>query len=288
MARLLYDLHGGVVDEHELGFDRRVFGCQTLCGLAPQTRRCQYVGLVDDGELTAAFGRIFESETTYTLDFGARVDTCVVCRESILRTALRTSEIETSRQFPHAEEVGSLNKIGTQRRAVQQRGKCGDGAQVGIQTQLLAHGQQSLLGPHLGVGGVVEARVADGAEEYGIGLHTCVVRSLGVGVAYGIYGGGADNRVCILRLVCEACGYGIYGLDGLCHDFGAYAVTRKHGYLDLFHLCLSFFVFGSILRIFFQSIPALYRGAFGRRDYRCGPQWCVCSKSAIWSRMLTR
>ena len=73
--------------------------------------------------------------------------------------------------------------LAAQRRLVQQRGKGGYGAYVGIETQLLAHSQQTLFGANLGGGVVVVFGVADGSEQYGIRLHAQPMGLFGIGVS---------------------------------------------------------------------------------------------------------
>ena len=52
-SRLLNHTHGSIVYKHIVGSHFRILRCHFLGNLTPQTRRCQYVGLINYGEVFA-------------------------------------------------------------------------------------------------------------------------------------------------------------------------------------------------------------------------------------------
>ena len=72
------------------------------------------------------------------------------------------AEVHTAGKLTDADEVSILHQLGTQGRLVYQALEGLYGADIGKETQLLAHSQQTLLRAHLGSGVVVKLGVANG------------------------------------------------------------------------------------------------------------------------------
>ena len=104
----------------------------------------------------------------------------------------------------------------------------GDGAYVGKESQLLAHGEQSLFGTHLGVGVVVELRVADGCEKHGVALHAETEGFFGEGVADLVDGVGSADCILVGQFVTELFTYGLGYGKSLFHDFRSDAVAGQN------------------------------------------------------------
>ena len=113
------------------------------------------------------------------------------------------------------------------------------GTDVGIQTKLLAHGQQTLLGAHLGRGVVVKLRVADRGEQHGVGLLAHLEGLFGEGITHFVDGMGAAEGFLVAHFVTELLGYGTQHGHTLFHNLGADTVTGQHCNLE-FHIALFF------------------------------------------------
>ena len=235
MGRPLDDLHRRIVDEHELelhiGISRRHFARD----LTPQPRGGDHVGLVDDGQMFAPLAGQFEGQTQNPLDLLARVNASIVSGVPVLAASLRTAEVHASGQLAHAQEIGSAHDLGLQRRAAGQRVEHGQRAQVGVQSERLAHPEQSLLGPHLGRRVVVVLRVADRAEQHGVGTQTDGVRLGRIRVARRIDRAGADQRFLILENMSVLRGHPVQDLHRLAHDLGTDTVPGQKCNLQ-FHI----------------------------------------------------
>ena len=153
------------------------------------------------------------------------VGTGVESALSVVVTALRTTEVDAAREFAHTDEIRTAHDLGPERRTVGQRIEQRHGAQVGKQSQRLAHPQQTLLGAHLGRGVVVVFRVADGPEQHGVGGEADAVRLVGIGVARGVDGRGAHQRRRIGDLVSELFRHAVQYLGGFGDDLGTDAVA---------------------------------------------------------------
>ena len=191
MGRLAYDLHRGVVHEHEFQLHFGVPGRHILRDLPPQARGFEHVGLVHDRQAPLAAHGEPECDVQHTFDLRARVGAGVESLRPGFVAPLRSAEIDAARQFAHADEIGAAHHLCLERRAAGQRVEQCDGAQVGEQSQRFAHAQQSLLGTYRGLGVVVVLGVADGTEQYGVGSLADGVRLVGIGVARGVDGAGA-------------------------------------------------------------------------------------------------
>ena len=225
MGRLADDLHCGVVHEHEVQLHFGVLGCELLGDLAPETRGFEDVGLVDYRQVTAAAHGQPERHVQHALDLLPRVGAGVHGPVAPFVAALRPSEIDAARQFADADEVGAPHHLGLERRAVGQRVEERDGAQVGEQSQRLAHAQQPLFGAYRRFGVVVVFGVADGAEQHGVGFAADFVRLLRVGIPRGVDGAGAHQCFAVGEVVRILPGDAVQRLDGLRDDLRTDAVA---------------------------------------------------------------
>ena len=118
------------------------------------------------------------------------------------------------------------------------------GTDVGIEAQLLAHGQQSLFGTHLGRGVVVELRVAHAGKEHGIGSLARLEGLFGEGVAHLVDGMSAAKRFLVSHLVAELLGDSAEHRHALLHNLGADTITGQDCNLQ-FHIVIFFFLISS-------------------------------------------
>src|SRR5690606_41016995 len=125
-----------------------------------QTGGFQYVGLVHTAKLLAALHRHFKTFSRQTLHFGTGVGAGVVSGVVIVFPAA-FSKIDTSGQFTQKDQVSTFNALLFQGRFVYQGWKGERGADIGEQSQFLAHFQQTLLGTDLGGWVVVKTWVSD-------------------------------------------------------------------------------------------------------------------------------
>ena len=121
---------------------------------------------------------------------------------------------------------------------MQQFLECIHWAQVGEQSQFLAHCQQSLLGAHLSLGVVVILGVAYGAEQHCVGLAAGTVCLVGVGVTRRVNGCCTHKGVGVCYVVTELGRNSVNGLYRLCYNLGAYAVAREHCNVYLLHISI--------------------------------------------------
>ena len=177
--------------------------------------------------LPAAHG-IFESLLEDALDLVAVIDVRIEGGVASVEAAL-LAEIHAAGQLAEHEEVGSVHQFLLKRGLVDQRLEGLHGAQVGIQAELLAHGQQALLRTHLGGRIVVIFGVTDGAEEHRVAIQAGFVGHLREGVAKTVDGAGAHVSEMVGHLVSELAADGINAFDRLADDFGADAVPGKKG-----------------------------------------------------------
>ena len=106
----------------------------------------------------AALG-IFKGNFQDALHLVARIGIGVV---GIIVAFFLFSEIHAAGELTDADEIGATDEFVLQRRFVDEAVEGLNGTYVGKEAQLLAHGKESLLGTHFGVGVVVEARITNG------------------------------------------------------------------------------------------------------------------------------
>ena len=112
---------------------------------------------------------------------------------------------------------------------MQQTVKGGHGTNIGKQSQLLAHGQQTSLGTNLRRRVIVILQVAHGGKQHGIGTHADIVGSLRIGVAHGLDGRSTDECLLIVKLMSKLLGNSVHDGHTLLHDLRTYSVARKNG-----------------------------------------------------------
>ena len=124
--------------------------------------------------MTAAAHRITVCKLEYALDLVTVVDVSIKRSVAPIQTAL-LAEVHTARQLADTEEFGSVNKFPFERALVHQRREGLDRPEVGVEPELLAHCEQTLLRTYLGCRIVIVARVAHGPEEDCIRLEADLV-----------------------------------------------------------------------------------------------------------------
>ena len=195
-------LHGGVVHEHVIDLDFRIFRLHFAGDLAPQAGGLQHVGLVHDREVLPAPAGVVEGQAEDALDLGTGVDAGVIGRVPAVLPSL-LAEIHAAGEFPDAEEIGPVHEFGLQRGLVHEGLEGLHRTEVGVEPQLLADGQQSLLRPHFRRGVVVVFRVAHGAEQHGVARHAEGMRLGRIGIPAAVDGACADITIGIRGLVAE-------------------------------------------------------------------------------------
>lgn len=233
------DLHGRIVDKHIVSGDIGVLGSHLLSYLAPETRGLEDIGLIDHGEVFAATLRVLESEFEDTLNLLAAVDIGIVGRIAVVAATL-LAEIHTASELTDAEELGTVDELGFEWGLVDEALVGLHGAEVGVEAELLTHGEKTVLRTDLGCWVVVEARIAYRTEEDGVALEADLESILGEGIARGIDGASTDEAFGESGLVTEFLANGIDSLDSLVDDFGTDAVAWEECDVE-FHLVIVFF-----------------------------------------------
>ena len=113
-----------------------------------------------------------------------------------------------------------------------------NGTYVGKEAQLLAHGQESLLGTHFGVGVVVEARIANGREKNSVGILARLQGFFRERIADGVDGGCSAERFCESDLMTKLAANGFHHLDAFGRYFRADSVTGQNCYFQFHCFCV--------------------------------------------------
>jgi hypothetical protein len=169
LPRREHELEAAVVDEHVPELDVGVVGGDALHDLAPEPRGIEDVGLVHGGDVAPAPPRQLEAAARDALDLVRPVLHGV--EDGPVVADAPGAEVEAAHELSDDEQVDPFAACG---------------AEVRVDVELAAKSEQTLLGPDCGA---VEARVADRAEEDGVG---------GLGGGEGLGGqrvaGGVDRR----------------------------------------------------------------------------------------------
>jgi hypothetical protein len=110
-----------------------------------------------------------------------------------IAVAARVTEVDPAGELSDDEQVGPQDSVALQRARVEQRLARPDRPQVGEQPEALAQAEEPLLGPGLVRIGRVPLRPADGAEQHGVGLATCLENLVGERRAVLVDRGAADE-----------------------------------------------------------------------------------------------
>src|SRR5260221_2015940 len=159
--------HGGRVhvDVSELDLGKIAGGASD--DLAPETRALQNIRLVDGEQTPAAGAREFKCDAGDALDLRLTVAHGVE-RVTRARSALdgaRLAEIQSTEQFAHDEDVGSLDDFFAQRRDGSERRIKDYGPKIGEGSEFLAEAQQSSFGAKF-ARVVIEGWTAYCSEQY--------------------------------------------------------------------------------------------------------------------------
>ena len=103
-----------------------------------------------------------------------------------------------------------------------------DGTDVGKEAELLAHGEETLFGAHLGGRIVVEFCVTNGSEEYGIAIQTELMGLGWIRVTHSIDSMSAANSVFVMEFVAVLLADSFGDLESLGNDFRANAVAGEN------------------------------------------------------------
>ena len=147
------------------------------------------------------------------------------------------SEIHSAGELTNAQEIGSVNELGLEGRAVDQGLKGLHRTQVGIQSKTLADRQEALLRPDRRIRVIVIFRISHGAEKHRITVHAYGMCLFRIRIPEMVYGTGAYICKTVLHLVTEAAAHRIHGLNCLVHFLGTYAVSRQFRDSE-FHMCI--------------------------------------------------
>ena len=124
----------------------------------------------------------------------------------------------------------AFDQVGAQGAGGGEAGVEDAGAQVGVEAELLAQGQQrAALRAQVRVGDSVVLGAADRAEVDGVGALGEGQRLRRQGVAGGVVGRAADERFVQIQVEVVLLGGGLQDLDAFVHDLRADAVSRQDG-----------------------------------------------------------
>ena len=103
-----------------------------------------------------------------------------------------------------------------------------NGTDVGKETKLLTHGEETLFGAHLGGGIIIEFWVANSSEEDGIAIQAELMGLSRIRVTHGIDSMSAANAVFVMEFVAVLLADSFGDLESLGDDFRANAVAREN------------------------------------------------------------
>jgi hypothetical protein len=232
LLRLADELHRGVVDIHEVERDVGILRREGLDRLAPEDARLEHIRLVDQRDPFAAQLRGLEGDVGDPFDFlrivDHRVDGALAALDG--NGLLGLAEIESAGQFAHHQHVETVgDEFGLDRREVEEAGITFRGAQVGVEAEMFAQGQQRGALRLLVRRQAFPFRAADGAEENRLGRAATFERGGRQGGVKLVDGGAADGVVLRLDLETETFRGGVEDVEADSHDFGPNAVTGEDG-----------------------------------------------------------
>jgi len=227
LARVVDQLHGGVVHQHVHDLDLRVILRHAVHDLAPHATGFQDVRLVDVVDLLAALHGRLEADAANALDFMLRVGHGI---HSLLlavfqRVSLVLAEVDAADELTHDDEVDALgHDLGLEGAGRGQLGPDLGRAVVGVEAHAGAETEQSLFGALL-TGQTLPLGAADCAQKDAVGREALVQLMLGQRVAVLVNGLAAHCGVGIVEAVAVLFGHLIENAEGLLHDLGAGAVA---------------------------------------------------------------
>ena len=227
--------HRSIVDEHIIRCHLRILRFHFFSYLTPQTARCQHISLIDYGQVLMALHSHFEGHLEDALNLGTRIDISV---EGHIVVLMLLTKIHTACQFTNDHEIGTTQQFFLQRRLMQQAVERSYRTDVGKQSQLLAHGQQTRLRTHLQRGIIVVFQVAHGSKQHGISTHTDIMRRIRIGIATGINGTGTNQCFFVFELVTAFLSNSVEYSHTLFHYLRADTITSQYCNFQ-FHIVIS-------------------------------------------------
>ena len=109
----------------------------------------------------------------------------------------------------------------------------GHGPYVGKQSELLAHGEESLLRSDRRGGIVVITQVAHGSKEYRISSHAHIVSGVGIRIANEVDGMCTTDGFFVFEFMMESLCNGIEDSNSLRHDLRSDTITRQYSDFQL-------------------------------------------------------
>ena len=221
-------LHGGVVHQHILIGHVRILLGQAVHHLPPQAGGLQHVGLVHAGDLFAAHPGQLKGTAANALDLHLGIGHAVGGLNAPVGglIPLPLAEVHAAGELPDDHQVDALlGGLFLQGAGPGHGGAQGGGAQVRVQAQVLADGQQGGLGPLVRVAGVAPLGTAHRAQQHRIAGPALLRRAVGIGLAHRVDGTAAHHHVCKFKAVAELGTHGLHDLDRLAHHLGADAVA---------------------------------------------------------------
>ena len=185
--------------------------------------------------MLAALHGILIGNTKYTLNFFASVVVGVVCN---VCSFFLFSKVHTTSQLTDADKVGTTYQLVLQGRLVHQAVEGLNRTDIGKQTQLLTHSQETLLRANLSGWVVIELRVTNAGKEHSISIHTGLESLLGEGIANLVNSMGTTKSLLVRNLVSELLGYSTHNGYALLHNLWSDAITGQNCNLKLHILVL--------------------------------------------------
>ena len=111
---------------------------------------------------------------------------------------------------------------------MQQTVEGGHGTHIGEEAQFLTHGEQTRLWADGQSGIVVEAQIAYGSEEHGIGAHTHLMGAVGIGITTDIDGVGTTDGGLVFKLMSALLGNGVEHGYSLFHDLRSDTIALEN------------------------------------------------------------
>ena len=148
LFRVSDELHGTVVHVHMAQLHIRIIAMELVDHPPPELRGLEDIGFVHRRDATPPFASRFECDLGNASDLLGRVDLCIDASLSArnLLDPFRLTEIDSSGQLPHDQQVKPFDDVSPECRCLGKHGVELGGTEIREQTKLLPQPKQGPLG----------------------------------------------------------------------------------------------------------------------------------------------
>jgi len=229
LLRILQELHRRIIDIHVRQLDLRVLLAHFDDHFTPQLHGVEHIRLVHRAETPVALLRRLETDMGDAADLALRIAHGIETFALAIgqpADAARLAKVDVAGEFADDQDIQSSHNLRLERGSLHQLGVNQCRAKVGEQLEFLAQAEDRLFRAQL-ARQRVEAEIADGAEQDGVGFPRQLQRAFRQGMAERAIAGAADRRLFHLEL--QAIGAkSLQDTHRLGNDFRADTVAREY------------------------------------------------------------